>query len=131
MIEYSYHACQLKTEDISVGVSTVGVSTVGISSSIVINDAVVTFNGYLYGIDENGKNTTLPFEWDFDVSNLDQNSFIRYQDLSKDIVINWLLEQMPIENHNYLKETLEKKIQSFYSNQVPEQKNNILPWDMA
>lgn len=110
MIQYSYHVSSLKTEDIH-----------------NFKDVVVQFDGYLYAIDENGKNTTLPFSWDFEVNHLNQTDFIDYDNLTPDIIRSWLESQISDYEQNYQKTTLANLISNFYDESNIEPKG--LPWN--
>ena len=110
MIQYSYHVSSLKTGDID-----------------NFKDVVVQFDGYLYAIDENGKNTTLPFSWDFEVNYLNQTDFIDYDNLTPDIIRSWLESQISDYEQNYQKNTLANLISNFYNKSNIEPKG--LPWN--
>lgn len=110
MIQYSYHVSSLKTEDID-----------------NFKDVVVQFDGYLYAIDENGKNTTLPFSWDFEVNYLNQTDFIDYDNLTPDIIRSWLESQISDYEQNYQKNILANLISNFYNKSNIEPKG--LPWN--
>lgn len=108
-MEYSYHATELKTENID-----------------GFKNVIVTFTGYLYGIDENGKNTTVIFEFDFDKTPLDEKSFIKYEEITEELVNDWLEKQMTEGEKKYLKQELNAKMAGFYTK--AEKQNNPLPW---
>ena len=108
-MEYSYHATQLKTENID-----------------GFKNIVVTFTGYLYGIDENGKNTTVIFEFDLDKASLNKESFVKYEEITEELINDWVEKQMTESEQKHLKQELNTKIARFYNK--AKNQNTPLPW---
>ena len=95
-INFRYHVCHLHTK------------------STPETDTVETVEAYLYGEDENGKNTTRPFSFKPKIPESYSGDFINYNDLTEEKVITWIISQVPEQRRKELEEKIEKKIASFY-----------------
>ena len=108
-ITYSWHLCTLDTQ-----------STPEV-------DTVKSVNAYLYGIDENGKNTTQRFTLDLKIPDSYNGDFTSYNSLTEDQVKSWITSSLPIDAQNKIKASVAAKIKSFYDN-VNEASNSGLPF---
>ena len=96
-ITYTYHVTNLPT------------------TSTPETDTVEYVEAYLYGIDENGKNTTQPFTFKPEIPDSYSGDFINYNDLTEEKVITWIISQVPEQRRKELEEQIEKKITSSYA----------------
>lgn len=95
-ITYSYHITNLPTTDTPE------------------TDTVEYVEAYLYGVDENGKNTTQIFTFKPEIPESYSGDFINYNDLTEEQVISWIISQVPEQRRKELEEKIEKKISSSY-----------------
>ncbi len=110
---YSYHVCQLHTK------STPEANT------------VEYVDAYLYGIDENGKNTTQQFTFQPPIPESYSGDFIKYEDLTEEKIISWIETIIPEQRRNEIKDLLDKKIAEFYTttgNSKGTEDNPPVPW---
>ena len=101
-ITYSWHLCSLDTQ-----------STPEV-------DTVKSVNAYLYGIDENGKNTTHRFTLDLKIPDSYSGDFTSYNSLTEDQVKTWITSSLPTDTQNKLKASVAAKIQGFYDNALDD-----------
>ena len=77
-------------------------------------DTVEYVEAYLYGIDENGKNTTQQFTFKPEIPESYSGDFINYNDLTEEKVISWITSQVPEARRKEIEAQVAKKIASFY-----------------
>lgn len=98
-ITYSWHLCTLDTQ------------------SVPEADTVKSVNAYLYGIDENGKNTTERFTLDLKIpDSYSSGEFTSYADLTETQVKGWITSSLSTSAQNKIKDKVAAKIQGFYDN---------------
>ena len=100
-ITYSWHLCTLDTQ------------------SVPEADTVKSVNAYLYGIDENGKNTTERFTLDlkpYIPDSYSSGEFTSYADLTETQVKGWITSSLSTAAQNKIKAQVAAKIQGFYDN---------------
>ncbi len=93
-------------------------------------DTVDVIKAYLYGKDENGHNTTVPFELTMPLpDSYEGASFIEYNKLTEDKVIGWLTDYLAPGDIKKLEDLLDEKIAKFYENNsgTTEAKPTV-PW---
>ena len=95
-ITYTYHITNLPT------------------TSSPETDTVEYVEAYLYGIDENGKNTTQQFTFKPEIPESYSGDFINYNDLTEEKVISWITSQVPEARRKEIEAQVAKKIASFY-----------------
>ena len=94
---YSYHVCQLHTK------------------STPETNTVEYVDAYLYGEDENGKNTTQQFTFQPPIPESYSGDFVTYEDLTEEKVISWITTIIPEQRRNEIKASVDKKISEFYT----------------
>jgi hypothetical protein len=55
-----------------------------------LNDVIIQTNWVKIGTDENGNTGSFPGSIQFDLDTLDSNNFISYEDLTEEIVLEWI-----------------------------------------
>ena len=100
-ITYSWHLSTLDTQ------------------SVPEADTVKNVNAYLYGIDENGNNTTERFTLDlkpFIPDSYSSGEFTSYADLTETQVKSWITSSLSTAAQDKIKDKVAAKIQGFYDN---------------
>ena len=97
-INFRYHVCHLHTK------------------STPETDTVETVEAYLYGEDENGKNTTRPFSFEPKIPESYSGDFINYSDLTESKVISWVESNVHSDEIQEYKDSITKRIASSYTN---------------
>ena len=97
-ITFRYHVCQLHTK------------------STPETDTVEIVEAYLYGEDENGKNTTRPFSFKLKIPESYSGDFIKYSDLTELTVASWVESNVPPHEIQEYKDSITKRITSSYAN---------------
>ena len=97
-INFRYHVCHLHTK------------------STPETDTVEIVEAYLYGEDENGKNTTRPFSFKPKIPESYPGNFINYSDLTESIVTSWVESNVPPHEIQEYKDSITKRITSSYAN---------------
>ena len=95
-ITYSYHITNLPTTDTPE------------------TDTVEYVEAYLYGVDENGKNTTQIFTFKPEIPESYSGDFTAYSSLTESQIISWIESQVPEERRKEIEEQVAKTIASFY-----------------
>ena len=95
---YTYHVCHLHTK------------------STPETNTVEYVDAYLYGEDENGKNTTQQFTFQPPIPESYSGDFIKYEDLTEEKVISWITTIIPEQRRKEIKDSVDKKIAEFYKN---------------
>ena len=95
-ITYTYHITNLPT------------------TSSPETNTVEYVEAYLYGIDENGKNTTQLFTFKPEIPESYSGNFIKYEDLTEEQIISWIESQVPEERRKNIEAEVAKKIAKFY-----------------
>ena len=109
-ITFRYHVCQLHTK------------------STPETDTVEIVEAYLYGEDENGKNTTKPFSFKPKIPESYSGDFIKYEDLTEAKIISWIETIIPEERRNEIKGLVDEKIAEFYVNVESTESKPPVPW---
>ena len=97
-INFRYHVCHLHTK------------------STPETDTVETVEAYLYGEDENGKNTTRPFSFKPKIPESYPGNFINYSDLTESIVTSWVESNIHPDEIQEYKDSITNRIASSYTN---------------
>ena len=95
-ITYSYHITNLPTTDTPE------------------TDTVEYVEAYLYGVDENGKNTTQIFTFKPEIPESYSGDFTAYSSLTESQIISWIESQVPAERRKNIEAEVAKKIAKFY-----------------
>ena len=95
-ITYSYHITNLPTTDTPE------------------TDTVEYVEAYLYGVDENGKNTTQIFTFKPEIPESYSGDFTEYSSLTESQIISWIESQVPEERIKELQDQVKEKIAKFY-----------------
>ena len=96
-INFRYHVCHLHTK------------------STPETDTVETVEAYLYGEDENGKNTTKPFSFKPKIPESYSGDFIKYSDLTEAKVISWIESNVHPKEIQEHKDSITERITSSYT----------------
>ena len=96
-INFRYHVCHLHTK------------------STPETDTVETVEAYLYGEDENGKNTTKPFSFKPKIPESYSGDFIKYNDLTEAKVISWIESNVHPKEIQEHKDSITERITSSYT----------------
>lgn len=96
-INFRYHVCHLHTK------------------STPETDTVETVEAYLYGEDENGKNTTKPFSFKPKIPESYSGDFIKYNDLTEAKVISWIESNVAADEIQEYKDSITERITSSYT----------------
>ena len=96
-ITFRYHVFQLPTK------------------STPETDTVETVEAYLYGEDENGKNTTKPFSFNPKIPESYSGDFIKYNDLTEAKVISWIESNVAADEIQEYKDSITERITSSYT----------------
>ena len=96
-ITFRYHVCQLHTK------------------STPETDTVEIVEAYLYGEDENGKNTTRPFSFKPKIPESYSGDFIKYSDLTEAKVISWIESNVHPKEIQEHKDSITERITSSYT----------------
>ena len=96
-ITFRYHVCQL------------------ITTTTPETDTVEKVEAYLYGEDENGKNTTQPFSFNTKIPESYSGDFINYSDLTESKVSSWIESSVHPDIIQQYKDTITKKNTSSYA----------------
>ncbi len=96
-INFRYHVCHLHTK------------------STPETDTVETVEAYLYGEDENGKNTTRPFSFKPKIPESYSGDFIKYSDLTEAKVISWIESNVHPKEIQEHKDSITERITSSYT----------------
>ena len=93
-------------------------------------NTVETVEAYLYGEDENGKNTTVLFDLGMPLpDSYASGTFTEFDDLTKDQVLGWVTTYLPSGAEQELKDILTKKIAEFYENSSGTAEHKpAVPW---
>ena len=95
-INFRYHVCHLHTK------------------STPETDTVEIVEAYLYGEDENGKNTTRPFSFKPKIPESYSGDFINYSDLTEAKVISWIESNVHPNEIQEHKDSITNRITSSY-----------------
>jgi len=96
-ITFRYHVCHLHTK------------------STPETDTVEIVEAYLYGEDENGKNTTRPFSFKPKIPESYSGDFINYSDLTEAKVISWIESNVHPNEIQEHKDSITNRITSSYT----------------
>ena len=96
-INFRYHVCHLHTK------------------STPETDTVEIVEAYLYGEDENGKNTTRPFSFKPTIPESYSGDFIKYSDLTEAKVISWIESNVHPKEIQEHKDSITERITSSYT----------------
>jgi len=96
-INFRYHVCHLHTK------------------STPETDTVEIVEAYLYGEDENGKNTTRPFSFKPKIPESYSGDFINYSDLTEAKVISWIESNVHPDEIQEHKDSITNRITSSYT----------------
>ena len=77
-------------------------------------DTVEEVEAYLYGEDENGKNTTRPFSFKTKIPESYSGDFINYSDLTESKVTSWIESTVDADTIQEYKDSITKRIASSY-----------------
>ncbi len=79
------------------------------------------------GIDENGNEGSFQGATPFDLSSVDPNNFVSYEDLTEEIVLNWIKSVVVGDYEEHVNEQIQRQI-DLKANPIIDVKNNELPW---
>ena len=79
------------------------------------------------GIDENGNEGFFQGATPFDLSSVDPNNFIQYENLTEEIVLEWVKSIVVGSYEEHVNEQIQKQINDKI-NQIVEVKTDELPW---
>lgn len=88
-------------------------------------DAVVQTYWHKIGTDEHGNTGTFRGSTPLSAANVPENEFISYNDLTEEIVLGWIQDQLP----DHFKEHIDSKIQEQINLKVNPLIDKELPWE--
>jgi hypothetical protein len=93
-----------------------------------VNNAVVQTFWTKTGTDENGNEGIFQGTTPFELSSVDPNNFVNYEDLTEEIVLEWIKSVVVGDYEEHVNEQIQKKINEKI-NLIEDVKNHEFPWN--
>lgn len=92
-----------------------------------LNNIIVQTYWRKTGTDENGNSASFAGATPFDLSTVDPENFISYEDLTEEIVLSWIKSVVVFDYEEHVNETIQRKIDEIV-NPITEIEKEDLPW---
>lgn len=93
-----------------------------------LNNVIVQTYWEKTGVDENGNDGTFTGATPFDLSTVDTNNFISYEDLTEEIVLGWIQSVVIGQYEEHVNGQIQKQINEKV-NLIEDVSNDELPWN--